>query len=281
MNRDYQRIENAISYLVENASHQPSLKDVASSADLSPHHFQRIFTEWAGVSPKTFLRYLTLQSSKKALTNEATLFDAANEASLSGTGRLHDHFVTIEGMRPDEYKNSGRPLTIRYSVHESPFGDVMVASTSRGICKISFLDGNRKPEDLLIDQFPNAGIKEHAVPEHDEALQLFNNGATDVQSVRLHVKGTPFQITVWDTLLRIPEGDLRSCSDVAKEIKNPKAVRAVGSAVGKNPVAFFIPCHRIVPVNGKFGNYRWGIERKVAMIGWEAVRTSKEFRTGE
>lgn len=277
MNYNYHRIDNALKYISENFSRQPSLEDVASTVDLSASRFQRIFTEWAGVSPNTFVRYLTLQSAKNALTNGPTLFDAANKAGLSGTGRLHDHFVTIEGMTPDEYKNGGRSLTIRYSVHDSPFGDVMVASTERGICKISFLNGNRKPEGRLIAQFPNADIKEQAVPEHDEALQLFNNEATDVQSVRLHVKGTPFQISVWDTLLRIPEGDLSYCSDVAKKIENPKAVRAVGSAVGKNPVAFLIPCHRIVPVNGKFGNYRWGIERKVAMIGWEAVRTSEKL----
>lgn len=277
MNYNYRRIEKAIRYLAGNYSRQPSLEEAASAVNLSASHFQRIFSEWVGVSPKTFVRYISLQKAKTSLHQKATLFDAASDAGLSGTGRLHDLFVKIEGMTPGEYKKGGRSLTIRYSLHESPFGGVMVASTGRGICKISFLYRNRKPEDMLFDQFPNADIQEQALPEHGEALQLFKNDPTDTQNVRIHVKGTPFQINVWEALMKIPEGSVRSYSEVAEQIGNPKASRAVGSAVAKNPIAYLIPCHRVIKSTGEFGNYRWGSDRKTAMIGWEAAqRFNKE-----
>lgn len=276
MNYNYYRIEKAIRYLTDNHSRQPSLDDAASAVDLSASHFQRIFTDWAGVSPKTFMRYLSLQKAKRSLNGKSTLVDAAFDAGLSGTGRLHDLFMTIEGMTPGEYKNGGRSLTIGYSVHESPFGDVMVASTSRGICKISFLGDNREPWDILRDEFPNATIQNRAASEHAEALHLFERDLTNTPNVKLHLKGTPFQIKVWEALMKIQEGKLCSYSDVAKELGNPKASRAVGSAVAQNPVAYLIPCHRVIKSTGEFGNYRWGPDRKSAMIGWEAVRTSKE-----
>ncbi len=217
MNYNYYRIEKAIRYLTDNHSRQPSLEDAASVVDLSASHFQRIFTNWAGVSPKKFVRYLTLQTAKHALNNQATLFDAALNAGLSGTGRLHDLFVTIEGMTPGEYKNGGRSLTISYSVHESPFGDVMVASTSRGICKISFLSDKREPGSILRDEFPNAAIQNQAASEHTDALHLFEKNLANTPNVKLHLKGTPFQIKVWEALMKIPEGKLCSYSDIAKE----------------------------------------------------------------
>lgn len=276
MNYNYNRIEKAIRHLAGNYSRQPSLEEAASVVNLSESHFQRIFTEWAGVSPKTFIRYISLQKAKSSLHRNATLFDAAIDAGLSGTGRLHDLFVKIEGMTPGEYKNGGLSLTIRYSVHESPFGGVMVASTERGICKISFLGDGREPEDILRKEFPNAGIQKQSASEHSEALHLFKRDVSELKNVQLHVKGTPFQINVWEALMKIPEGSVRNYSEVAEQIGKPNASRAVGSAIAKNPIAYLIPCHRVIKSTGEFGNYRWGAGRKTAMIGWEAAKTYKE-----
>lgn len=276
MNKDYRRIEKSIDYLTGNYSQQPTLAEAAAIVDLSPDHFQRIFTRWAGVSPKTFVQYLTLQTAKKSLNNKATLFDAAFDSGLSGTGRLHDLFVKIKGMTPGEFKNGGQALTLSYSIHESPFGDMMVASTSRGICKISFLEDSQTPEDILREEFPNATIEHDEKAEHADALQLFGSDVFDKPKISLHVKGTPFQINVWEALINIPVADLRSYSEVASEIGKPNASRAVGSAVAKNPVAFLIPCHRVIQATGHFGNYRWGRARKAAMIGWERAQTNQK-----
>lgn len=277
MNYNYYRIEKAIRYLAENHFRQPLLEEAASAVNLSASHFQRIFTEWAGVSPKTFMRYMSLQKAKSSIHKKTTLFDAAYDAGLSGTGRLHDLFVKIEGMTPGDYKNGGRSLTIRYSIHESPFGDVMVASTGRGLCKISFLGDGREPESILREEFPNATIQKQAISEHKKALHLFKGDRTDIPNVKLHVNGTPFQINVWEALIKIPEGSVNSYSEVAKQIGKPNASRAVGSAIAKNPIAYLIPCHRVIKSTGEFGNYRWGSDRKAAMIGWEAARTNKDF----
>jgi len=276
MNRDYRRIETAIRYLTEQFPAEPDLEKVALKVHLSPYHFQRLFTRWAGVSPKKFCRYLSSQRAKSSLAEGKTLFDTAHDAGLSGTGRLHDLFVTIEGMTPGSYKNGGRSLTIRYSVNESLFGDLLIASTDRGICKIAFIDEEQtsSPGSDLKAEFPEATFLRQSDSFQQAALKFFSKEQSDPEDVRLCLKGTPFQIKVWDALINIPEGQLRNYSEVAEMIGNPKASRAVGSAIAKNPVAWMIPCHRVIKSTGEFGNYRWGSDRKTAMIGWEAAKVN-------
>jgi len=274
MNRDYRRIETAIRYLTEQFPAEPDLDEVAAKVHLSPYHFQRLFTRWAGVSPKKFSRYFSSQRAKSSLVEGKTLFDTAHDAGLSGTGRLHDLFVTIEGMTPGSYKKGGRSLTIRYSVSESLFGDLLIASTDRGICKIAFIGDEPAtfPCADLKAEFPEATFLREPDSFQQAALKFFSTEQSDPEDVRLCLKGTPFQIKVWEALINIPEGQLKSYSEVAEIIGNPKASRAVGSAIAKNPVAWMIPCHRVIKSTGEFGNYRWGPDRKTAMIGWEKAK---------
>ena len=276
MNRDYRRIETAIRYLTEQFPAEPDLEEVAAKVHLSPYHFQRLFTRWAGVSPKKFWRYLSSLRAKSSLSEGKTLFDTAHDAGLSGTGRLHDLFVTIEGMTPGSYKNGGRSLTIRYSVSESLFGDLLIASTDRGICKIAFIGDEPAtfPCADLKAEFPEATFLRQSDSFQQAALKFFSKEQSDPEDVGLCLKGTPFQIKVWEALINIPEGQLRSYSEVAEMIGNPKASRAVGSAIAKNPAAWMIPCHRVIKSTGEFGNYRWGSDRKTAMIGWEAAKVN-------
>lgn len=277
MNHDYRRIEKVIRYLTDQFPSEPDLAEAAARVNLSPYHFQRLFTRWAGVSPKQFCRYLSSQRAKSSLAEGKTLFDTAHDAGLSGTGRLHDLFVTLEGMTPGSYKNGGRSLTIRYSVSESLFGDLLIASTNRGICKIAFNDDELSSSTYadLKDEFPESTILQESDSFQKAALKFFSKDRSEHEDVRLCLKGTPFQIKVWEALINIPEGQLRSYSEVAEIIGSPKASRAVGSAIAKNPVAYLIPCHRVIKSTGEFGNYRWGSDRKTAMIGWEAAQTFK------
>ncbi|MDB5137078.1 MAG: methylated-DNA--[protein]-cysteine S-methyltransferase [Mucilaginibacter sp.] len=270
---NYQRIAEAINYIRLNFKEQPNLDDVAEKVNLSPFHFQRMFTEWAGISPKKFLQYLSLDYAKGILKEkQATLFDAAFATGLSGTGRLHDLFINIEGMTPAEYKNGGTALSINYSFAESPFGNILVASTSKGICHLAFADDREKAFSQLQDQFPNAGYHQVVDQIQQNALFIFKKDWSKLSSVKLHLKGTPFQLKVWEALLRIPMGGLYSYGLVAQNILLPKASRAVGSAIGDNPVAFLIPCHRVIRSTGEFGQYHWGSNRKSAIIGWEAAQ---------
>ncbi|MDZ4724574.1 MAG: methylated-DNA--[protein]-cysteine S-methyltransferase [Leptospira sp.] len=270
---NFKRIEEAIHYLRNHFQEQPNLDEVAAEIDLSPFHFQRLFTEWAGVSPKKFLQYITINYAKDKLKSEnITLFDTALDVGLSGTSRLHDLFVNIEGMTPGEYKNGGELLKINYSLTESPFGNIFCASTSRGICHLSFVKDESQSYLELVNLFPNAKFYQAVDPHHTNALKLFSENWTDLNQIKLHLKGTAFQIKVWEALLRIPLGELTTYGQLAKSIDKPRASRAVGSAIGDNPVAYLIPCHRVIQSTGNFGQYHWGSDRKVAMIGWEAAQ---------
>jgi AraC family transcriptional regulator of adaptative response/methylated-DNA-[protein]-cysteine methyltransferase len=269
---NYQRIAEAINYIKLNFKSQPNLDDVAEKVHLSPFHFQRLFTDWAGISPKKFLQYLSLDYAKGILKDkQATLFDTAFETGLSGTGRLHDLFVNIEGMTPAEYKNGGKELNINYSFAETQFGNIIVASTAKGVCYIAFADDRGDAFNLLKQQFPNASYQQVVDVAQQDALHIFKKDWSELSKIKLHLKGTNFQLKVWEALLKIPMGQLSTYSDISKQIQQPNASRAVGSAIGANPVAFLIPCHRVIKSTGEFGGYHWGPTRKSAIIGWEAA----------
>jgi len=271
---NFSRIAEAIDYIKDNFKAQPGLEEVAEKIHLSPFHFQRLFTEWAGVSPKKFLQYLTVEHAKKMLKeNQATLFETAFETGLSGTGRLHDLFINIEGMTPGEYKNGGENLSINYSFAESPFGNILVASTPKGICHIGFADDEKKALETLHKTFPNADYKQMVDLVQQNVLYIFTHDWSKLNQIKLHLKGTDFQLKVWETLLKIPMGQLTTYGNIAKQLQQPNASRAVGTAIGDNPVAFLIPCHRVIQSTGVFGQYHWGSTRKTAMIGWEAAHT--------
>jgi AraC family transcriptional regulator of adaptative response/methylated-DNA-[protein]-cysteine methyltransferase len=274
---NYNRIAEAIDFYRHNFRDQPSLDTVAEHVHVSPFHFQRMFKEWAGVTPKQFLQYLTLEHAKQVLKKgqEVTLVDAAFESGLSGTSRLHDLFIKVEGMTPGEYKNGGEELAINYSFAESPFGNILIASTHKGICYMAFADGEEAVAlQELKDQFPNAKYRQLSDTIQQNALFIFTQDWNKLHEIKLHLKGTPFQIKVWEALLKIPMGELCTYSGLANKLNQPQASRAVGSAVGANPVAFLIPCHRVIKSTGEFGNYHWGSTRKNAMIGWEASKHS-------
>ena len=270
---NYSRIEAAIGYIKSNFKTQPQLEEVAEKVSLSPYHFQRLFTDWAGVSPKKFLQFITVQHAKRMLTTEgATLFDAAAATGLSGTGRLHDLFISIEGMTPGEYRNGGENLLINYSFAKSPFGNLLVASTAKGICHMAFADNEPVARETLFSKFPRATYGQATDPQQQQVLQIFTRDWSRLGQVKLHLKGTEFQLKVWETLLKIPTGGLTTYGSIAKQINQPKASRAVGTAIGDNPVAFLIPCHRIIQSSGLIGGYHWGPVRKAAIIGWEAAQ---------
>ncbi|HTE27133.1 bifunctional helix-turn-helix domain-containing protein/methylated-DNA--[protein]-cysteine S-methyltransferase [Flavitalea sp.] len=274
---NYERIATAIDFIRNNFKDQPDLDKVASEIHLSPFHFQKMFSEWAGVSPKKFLQYLTVEHAKNILRqNKATNADIAFETGLSGTGRLHDLFVSIEGMTPGEYKNGGQDLIINYSFAESPFGQILVASTSKGICYMAFVAHDAQALESLKNKFPNASYRQ-VVDEHQQnALFIFRQDWKGLQKIKLHLKGSPFQLKVWETLLRIPFGNLDTYGGIARQIQNESASRAVGTAVGDNPVAYLIPCHRVIQAAGKMGGYHWGTNRKAAIIGWEAAQLEQK-----
>lgn len=270
---DFNRIKKAIEYISENYKYQPSLDKISEHIHLSPFHFQRLFKEWAGVSPKRFLQYISIQHAKQILREtQATLFDTAFEVGLSGTSRLHDLFINIEGMTPAEYKNEGSYLTINYSFALSPFGEIIVASTPKGICHMSFAEDHEEAIKNLTSIFPKANYQNSADEIQKNAIRIFNLDWESLDKIKLHIKGSDFQIKVWQALLNIPMGQLSSYQNIANFIKSPKASRAVGNAVGQNPVAYLIPCHRIIQSTGALGDYHWGHIRKTSMIGWEAAK---------
>ncbi len=281
-NINYKRIAEAIEYIKLNFKEQPNLDEVAKRVHLSPFHFQRLFSEWAGTSPKKFLQFTTVEYAKTLLKdNQATLFDTAYETGLSGTGRLHDLFINIEGMTPAEYKNGGNNLVINYSFAESPFGNILVASTEKGICYMAFSD-DENAFSTMQNHFPNAHFRQMVDLTQQNALYIFTHDWTKLnwsalRQIKLHLKGTDFQLKVWQTLLKIPLGQLTTYGAIANEIGNPNASRAVGTAIGSNPVAFLIPCHRVIQSTGIFGGYMWGNTRKTAIIGWEGAKTHSEF----
>lgn len=271
---DYNRIAGAIHYIRQHYREQPALETIAETVQLSPFHFQKLFTEWAGVSPKKFLQYISLSHAKKLLReNKATLFDAAYETGLSGTSRLHDLFVSIEGMTPGEYKNGGEDLSINYSYAESRFGNILVASTPKGICHLAFAEERNEALQALQDRFPRATYRQMTDLAQQNALHIFKDDWSRPERIKLHLKGSDFQLKVWESLLKIPAGRLATYGDIASYIQRPGASRAVGGAVGDNPVAFLIPCHRVIQASGALGGYMWGPVRKTAIIGWEAAKT--------
>lgn len=274
--RDYERIEKAIRFINDNFKAQPSLEDIAAAVHVSPYHFQRMFSEWAGVSPKKFMQYISLGHAKDLLRNRMTLLDVAYETGLSGPSRLHDLFVSIEGMTPGEFKNGGAGLTINYGFAESPFGKIIVASTHKGVCHMFFVEDESKALFDLKSRFPSAAYHQITDKFQQDALFIFQEDWSNLDQIKLHLAGTPFQIKVWESLLKIPMGALSTYGDLAKEIGNPKASRAVGAAIGSNPVAFLIPCHRVIQGSGKIGGYMWGRDKKSAIIGWEAAKTDAQ-----
>lgn len=271
---NYNRIAEAIKYIKNNFKQQPNLDEVAEQVHLSPFHFQRLFSEWAGTTPKKFLQYISIEHAKKLLTDQqATLFDTAFETGLSGTGRLHDLFINIEGMTPAEYKNGAKNLSINYSFAESPFGNLIVASTAKGVCYMAFNDDEANALNDLKQKFPNATFLRKLDLIQQNALFIFQNDWNKLPEIKLHLKGTDFQLKVWETLLKVPMGQLSTYGNIAEQIGNANASRAVGTAIGSNPVAFLIPCHRVIQSSGNIGGYMWGETRKTAIIGWESAKT--------
>jgi AraC family transcriptional regulator of adaptative response/methylated-DNA-[protein]-cysteine methyltransferase len=271
---DYQRIARAIDYIVANADAQPGLAEIAAQADLSPYHFQRMFARWVGLSPKRFLQVITVERAKRLLAENALpLLDASETLGLSSTSRLHEHFVRLEAVTPGEFKTAGEGLTIRHGVAESPFGRTFVATTLRGICALAFIDDEPVSKSLesVASAWPRAGLVQDDREASRLVANVFNRERPEPGPLSLLVRGTNFQIAVWRALLAIPEGRLVSYGDIARAIGKPAAVRAVGTAVGANPCAFVIPCHRVIRGNGEIGGYRWGLTRKRAINAWEAA----------
>lgn len=269
---NFERIEKAIYFLQKNFKDQPRLSAIAEEVNLSPFHFHRLFSEWAGTSPKKFLQYLSVEHAKKLLKEQQlSLFDTAYETGLSGTSRLHDLFINIEGMTPAEYKNGGQYLSINYHLASSPFGQLLIASTSRGICFMVFEDDKTKAFNKLKAAFPNASFTPKQDVLQQNALSLFEK-TLPLSTIKLHLKASDFQLKVWESLLKIPSGRLCSYGHIAQLIGKPAAARAVGTAIGSNPVAYLIPCHRVIQSSGETGQYRWGALRKKAIIGWECAQ---------
>ena len=280
-NFDYYRVEKAIQYIEANYKSQPSLEEIADHVCLSPFHFQRLFKDWAGVSPKKFIQFLTLEYAKKVLSDSQSVFEASFQSGLSAPSRLHDLFVNIEAVTPGEYRTSGEGLKIYYGFHRSPFGSYMLAVTERGICALHFAAENEKQRymDILKNQWTYAVFEENPVYTNTYHERLFKaDQDLGQRKITLLIKGTNFQLKVWKALLQIPPGSLASYDSVAKAIGKPAASRAVGSAIGANPVGFIIPCHRVINKIGAIGRYRWGSPRKKAMIGWEAAQLQEAPR---
>lgn len=272
---DYARIAAALRYLETHYREQPTLDDAASYVGLSPAHFQRLFRRWAGISPKRFVQYLTIGYAKTQLAASRSVLDATYAAGLSSPGRLHDLFVAVEAVTPGEFKQRGAGLEIVYGFHQTPFGECLLAVTVRGICALQFVEPGQQTSavDAVAASWPAATLAENPAETQAWADAVFpRDTRTGTRRVSLLVAGTNFQVKVWEALLRIPPGRMRTYGDVAREIGCAGAARAVGSAVGANPIAYIIPCHRVIRSSGSFGDYRWGDVRKRAILGWEAAQ---------
>jgi AraC family transcriptional regulator, regulatory protein of adaptative response / methylated-DNA-[protein]-cysteine methyltransferase len=277
---NFNRIANAIDFIKNNFVEQPTLDEIAAHVNMSSFHFQKMFTEWAGVSPKKFLQFITISRAKNLLKEkQITLFDTAEEVGLSSTSRLHDMFVHIEGITPAEYKNEGQNTIINYSFVDTIFGKIIIASTPKGVCHIAFVDEEKIAIDFLQKQFYKSILTFKKEKAHGLVANFFNQTINFKDRIHLHLKGTAFQLKVWETLLSIPSGNLTTYGTIATKIKNPKASRAVGTAIGDNPIAYLIPCHRVIQSSGVFGGYMWGPKRKTAIIGWEGVKAELFFET--
>lgn len=273
-NSDFELVEAAITYLQQHQAEQPSIQAVANSVGVSDGHLQRLFRKWVGLTPKQFLQSITVEKAKGLLEQSGTVLDTAMAVGLSGPGRLHDHFVVLEAMTPAEYGSLGDRLAIEYGWVDSPFGSAFVAMTDRGICQLGFEDGRFGEDGLerLRKKWPQALLKENTarVTETlDPAWKAFSTGAP---SIRLLVKGSNFQIQVWKALLTIPPGSVVDYSAIARRIGRPTATRAVATAIGENPVACLIPCHRVIRRDGGLGGYRWGLPRKSLLLAQEIDR---------
>ncbi len=272
---DHDRVARAMTYLVDHASAQPSLEEIAAHVHLSPYHFQRLFCRWAGTTPKRFLQVLTLERSKALLDKSRSLLEVSHELGLSGSSRLHDHFVQLEAVTPGEYKNRGKQVHIEYGVHPTPLGPMFVAVTQRGVCRADFMDLDSIEEllDDLHETWPFSSIgKSVAATRHVIDAFFARDAATGHGPLSLHVAGTNFQIAVWRALLKIPPGAVASYTQVATALGAPGSARAVGNAIGANPVALLIPCHRVIRQSGALGGYRWGSARKLMAQAWERMR---------
>ncbi|MBX3010885.1 MAG: methylated-DNA--[protein]-cysteine S-methyltransferase [Caldilineaceae bacterium] len=279
MTTDYERIAQAIQFLEEHYQEQPSLDELAARLALSPFHLQRLFTQWAGVSPKRFVQYLTAEHAKTLLANAHSVLDTAYATGLSGPSRLHDLLLATEAVTPGEFKTQGAGLPITYGRHATPFGDCLLAVTHRGICQLLFLsEGNREGTwtqavTELHTQWQAATLQEDPSQTQPILDQIFPAvGQQRTRHLSLLLKGTNFQIKVWHALLQIPSGALWSYDTVARAIGQPSAARAVGSAIGANPIGYLIPCHRVIRKNGSVQGYRWGTTRKKALLAWESAQ---------
>ena len=271
---DYARIADAIRFIASQVERQPTLDEIAAHVHLSPFHFQRLFSRWAGVTPKRYLQVLTLERAKALLQESRPLLEVADTLGLSSGSRLYDHFVQLEAVTPGEYKQRGAGLVIDHGVHDTPFGQAFVALTPRGVCNFSFLDEQapQAPLAALAHSWPEAELREAPSRTQGVIHTMFDSSKAQDRPISLHVSGTNFQISVWRALLQIPPAKVVSYAQVASAVGNPKAARAVGLAVGANPVALMIPCHRVIQQNGKLGGYHWGETRKQAIHAWEAAR---------
>jgi len=273
--RDWRRIGRAIHFLTERYTEQPQLEDAADAVGLSPFHFQRLFTRYVGVSPKSFIGHLTLEHAKRELANGASVMDAAIDSGLSGSSRLHDLSLKIEAMTPGEYAKGGRGLSIEYGFADCPFGRVLVMTTAKGVCGLAFGDEGEDARMLadMTSRWPRADFVENTKRAEDIAQTIFeHDGKTEIG---LHLLGTPFQIKVWEALLKIPEGKMTTYGTIATRLGDAKASRAVGTAVGRNPVSWLIPCHRVLGSDGALHGYHWGLVRKRSMLAMEAARSAE------
>ncbi|HEX6558982.1 MAG TPA: methylated-DNA--[protein]-cysteine S-methyltransferase [Longimicrobiales bacterium] len=271
MRSDYQVVEAAIAYLEAHYAAQPELADVAAHVHLSEAHFQRVFRRWAGISPKRFVQFLTAEHARRLLSGSASVLDASYAVGLSGGGRLHDLMINVHAATPGEIKSGGTGVAIDYGIHDTPFGRALVATTARGICALAFINGPDADQPLheLRRRWPQATISENPARTQRAARMAFGQESGELS---LFLKGTNFQIRVWEALLRIPAGQAATYEEIARQIGRPTALRAVGAAIGQNPVGYLIPCHRVLRKSGVFGDYHWGSTRKKAILAWESSR---------
>ena len=271
---DYARIEKAMAYMVAHAAMQPNLETVSAHVHLSAFHFQRLFCRYVGVSPKRFLQALTLERGKQLMQSSTSLLDIAHSLGLSGGSRLYDHFVQLEAVTPGEYKRQGEGVEITYGVHETPLGHIFVAITPRGICRMGFVDATSADDLLarLAKEWPRSTFHHNPVATRYAVEAIFAKSEESPASLSLHVTGTNFQVAVWRALLTIPEGQWVSYTHIAQALGAPNSSRAVGNAVGANPIALWIPCHRVIQQSGALGGYRWGIAKKQMVQAWELAQ---------
>jgi AraC family transcriptional regulator of adaptative response/methylated-DNA-[protein]-cysteine methyltransferase len=272
---DYDHVRRALAFMTGRWRDQPSLDEVAAHLGLSATHLNHVFRRWAGITPKAFLQALTLDHARALLRANASLLDTALEVGLSGPGRLHDLFVTHEAMSPGEWKAKGAGLTLTYGFHPSPFGESIVVTTPRGLAGLGFVDGEDRDAALadMTRRWPNATFKADQAATEEAARHAFDPAAWQSgDPLRVVFIGSDFEVRVWETLLRIPMGAATTYSSIASHIGKPKAARAVGAAVGRNPISFVVPCHRVIGSTGALTGYHWGLTRKQAMLGWEAAR---------